>query len=1394
MNKFFRKAIVLALAGSALLYVGCTKDYSGEITTLQKELEDLKKSTSEQFTSLNNQIGNMQQQLSSLETAKERIEKNIQTLTDRVGALETFRNSAEQKFSQYDQKFTELDGEIAGLKANIAALQNADVEIQKAIDAVKARIKALEDNTYNKTEVDNKLEALKNWATESFATKEDLSQVEYALGILAGTVEGIDTRLEAVEATLSGIVDTEIPAIKQSIEDLRTELAGVKQIAETAAANASQALGEIADLREQLKNYYTIAEVDALLKTMKDAIDAEIDALKNSDVKLNERIDSLAGVTKKIEDDFAAFVTATNEKLADLEAKLDNEIALRLADSAANVAAHKELDEYIKAVETAYQLADEQLNARCDALNERCALIEGRVSTLEGQVATLRDEMDQAKQDIIANATEIANVKTDIANKYAEVVARFDEDEKALAELTITVLALYFDVTKLQSVAERIQSVVFVPEYNDLKASMVKVFVDGEECIQNIVRATFEVQPNSALVYIDSLVKTNSIGLAVKEVASRTVDVDHVVYDVDVILSENGNGRFEMIAFLGPDIDEDIVVSCVLGDFEVGVFNSGNAIQSSFVGVANEEEDINIRSNNFLWFDTELKEPAGTLTDEGDSLGVNVRVAYTDPAEDSLVFKAVSENLDIYMNIGTAATPNYKTIAEVEKLLHLPAGLLAPVGSVTKFQTKDAQGHIVNSNEPFEFADEAYAPETSLTTAVTDEGIVNPMFVGYNNVRKEGFKVLDMVIDPYAFVGTVITKHQVPEFTVDPAYEIPWSYVHYEWVPLQSGKSFAVDGNTDFGKAINGSYDNSDENFTKNDQAYTPEAEWINFIPADADASAMVRFFGWVFEKEDVNYVAKTERFETESDEYTINVPFKVKARAADRKVIIPMGTVDYTPTYGLSTLIQDNTSNALPGAIAPAFRGDEDLFIGDAAEFAPGYDCVDSLYSAYANQGSAYHCFSQQVLGSPITESFVVDSVRVNGVLDENAIEYISVDLRYDGNNSQDESTLSILPGYLPYGAEITVYGRYNQFYVNFYYEISFSTPGCPFYLVLTPYGDFDPAKSKTIIVEGDDHYDAEGNPTSDDDARRYNIQQMYYTKYMRVQDQEGVPTNLGEDLEVRLLFEYEDFAEFGIEITPDSTPDEIQAAEQMRGTFSGVTDVVDVLSDDLAGYLDQQAILKWGTYQGRKVKVYATLYDNDVCVSEALEFYIETMKPIELVQPLYIGSETDPLIRISGDPVDIKPASAMIVGGILSRDADYKPYYVADPSVFGYNDNNVRQEGIRVNEGSWFNPRYVYYPAGQFHPFYGPLDNNGEGRIVSELIFDYDNIHAILNEKEWDLKNGGDWTVIFDDYGETFRLIKDSGKGNIILNIPVKFRYYLDYCGAKAQEGIVTVYIKQI
>ena len=1332
MNKFFRKAIVLALAGSALLYVGCTKDYSGEITTLQKELEDLKKSTSEQFTSLNNQIGNMQQQLSSLETAKERIEKNIQTLTDRVGSLESFRtqaqqqisnlesfrSQAEQKFDQYDAKLAELDGEIAGLKANIDALQKVDQQLQEAIDAAKARIKALEDNTYNKTEVDNKLEVLKNWAAESFATKEVVSQIETALGQLKGTVQGIDSRLSTVETTLSEIgvtiqgiqnaisgINTEITGIKNQISDikgdinaLRNELAEVRTIAETAAANASQALGEIADLREQLKNYYTIAEVDALLKTMKESIDAEIDALQKADVKLNERIDSLAGVTKKIEDDFAAFVTATNDKLADLEAKLDNEIALRLADSAANVAAHKELKDLIDAIDAAYKAADDALNARCDALNERCALIEGRVGKLEGKVATLRDEMDKAKQDILDNATEIANVKTDIATKYAEVKARFEEDERAIAELAANVILLWLNVDILNSAAERIQSVVFVPEYDDFRANLTQIFM-GNEPVKNIVSATFEVQPAEAIVYVDSLIKENElgnkgIGLAVKELKSRAVDADEVIYDVTVSILDDAEhpGRFVIEAFLDPEVfDEEIAISCVLGDYEVGNWYAGNGLQSTFVGTyAADEVDL---FDTYVWFD-ETQELA-----LDDSLGVEVRIPYTQPAEDSLVFNVLEDVIAFRMNIGGA----YKTIEEVAEWLYLDESVLTPVGEVKSWITKDAEGHEVNGHMPFELED--FAPETSLTTTKKEgEDYVDPMFVHYTTARKEIFKVGDQEIAPFAFVGVEITKNQVPAFD-NPELILPWSYMHPAVVDY---KLFTPDQlDPKFATALTGTYDGTDEHFAKDGEAYTPGAdEKVTY------SENGIVFDGWSFEALDVRYLAATERFETESDDYEINVPFTLKQRPDDRKVYVNLQTLEgYGPSYDCTRFMD---------AIEPAFNGEEDYFIGDARD---PYDCVDSLYNAY-----------DQAM------DFVVDSIKVNGeVFVPNQACPITVDIDYDPENHVDVSTIMIEAGFLPYGAEVTVYGRYTAFLVNFDYEISFNTPAVPFFLVLTPYDKFDPSKDKTIIVEGDDVTDPD----------KYTLEQMYYTKYLRVQDQEGVPYTAGERLEVRFEYSYEDLAEFG------------EATEAERGEVLGY-DVVDVLDGVDDGYLDKNAILTWGTYTGRHVTVTATLYDNDIPVSEPLEFYIETAKPIKLLKAGVIGTTEDPLIRVPGNNLVVNVAQDMVIGGILSRDENFEPYYVEDPAIFGYNDNNINQE------------------TGALCDFYG-LD----------IVYDWENVTATLNGVEWTLHEGVDYTA----QGNELTLIADNGKGAIVLNVPVRIRYYLDYCGAKAEDaGVIVINIKQI
>jgi len=1343
MNKIFRKAIVLALAGSALLYTGCTKDYSQEITTLQGELENLKNDTSGQIADLRTQLGNLQQAVATLEQAKQKAEQEIDALKNRATALETFKAEATQKFQTIDGQINginthlaALDGQIAAINQNIQDLQAADSALEAAIEAAKTRITDLETavaNVYNKTEVDGKLNEIRAWANETFATKATVAQIDAALGQLAGTVQVIDNRLLAVENTLETLVQDvagakdDIVTIKGDIATLRGDLQDVKATAESALGKANQALSETEAIRNDLTaNYYTKAEVDAKLQALKAAVDAEIDALKASDVAMNERIDSLAGVTSTIESNLASFQDATNTKLGELEQNLNEEIANRLVAEGLLALAIDNLDEALQAVDAAYKAADV-------ALDER----------------------------ITANANDISDLKTNLDNKYNELkgeIATLKTDlEAEIADLwdRLNLLEDWYDAQ-----ADRIQSVVFVPEYGDFRANDTVVMLANKP-LKKIVTAEFEIQPVTAIGYIDSLIAENAkgnqgIGLAVKELKSRAVDADRIIYDeVSVSISDEARGRFVIKAFLNPEeFDEEIAIACVLGDYKSdaplngNVVYSGNAIQSTYVGtyVADEYDLI----GTYRWYDEKAE---ASLE---DSLGVALRIPYTKPAKDSLVFSAVSESLGFRMELATGV---YKTLTDVADWLFIDVDDITPEGEEESWETKDADGNPATDNKPFDLSD--FAPETSLTTETNADGVVDPEYVHYTTGRKEIFTVNGQTIAPFAFVAVEIVKNVVPAFTTD-AFELPWSYVHPDRTP---GKAFAVDADSDFGKAISGTYNDADENFTKGGEEYTagPEEDII----FDGAASQVI-FRGWQFEAEDASYVAKTERFETESDDYEIDVPFVMKKKAADRGVKIELGELaGYGPTAGYNSGIT---------AITPAFNGEEEYFIGDAEE---PYNCQDSLYSAYAH-----------------AMDFQVDSIFVNGEKYEIPAQFVPVvvNISYNVNDVADASTLEITPGWLPYGASVTVYGRYTAFTVNFDYEISFTTPAVPFFLVLTPYGDFDPEKSKTIIVEGDDQFDANGEPTTVDANRRYNIQQMYYTKYMRVQDQDGVPTNLGEDLEVRFSFEYEAFEEFGIELGSDATSGEVEAAEAMRGVFGGVTDAVAVLGDNLAGYLDQSAILTWGTYQGLKVKAFATLYDNGVKVSEALEFSIETMKPIELKSGLTIGTEAEPLIRTSGESIDIRPASAMVVGGILSRDADYQPYYVEDPSVYGYNDNNVRQEGYRQWSGGFIGGQWIYYPAGEIHPFYGPLSNEGEGRIVSELFFDYDNIKAVLNGTEWDLTNGGDWTTSVDDYGEKFTLIKDSGKGNIVLNIPVKFRYYLDYCGAKAQEGIVTVYIRQI
>lgn len=1346
MNKIIRKAIVLALAGSALLYSGCTKDYAEDITELQKELSELKTYATDHINGLEAQVSVLKNTVSSLEETRDKALK-------RISDLETLTESLQTQLNDANGEINGIKGQIAGINSEITALQNAVDAINQAINAANNRISALETSLakdyYKKSDVDSKIQALRDYADQTFATKEAVAEINTALGQLAGVVDAIkDVTIPAIQAELATASENAQKALDE-IELLKTALAGVKSTAEEALTKANKALGDIATLEENLRlNYYTKTEIETKLQTLKDAIDLEIEELKKADKAQNERIDSLAAVTKAIEDDIVEFKSQTAAAFLILGLALEQEITARQADSvmfAQGIAANKASIEALGRLVA--ELKDTTVQIRTQ-LNEALAKIAANTQAIEDEVKA-REELDKKvelyKKNLQDQIDSLAQVTTDLRTYIDSEIEKVNKRIDALSDA--------FNAAK-----ERVQSIVFVPEYTDLLAT-ANYIVYGGDTLRTVVKATYEVKPVTALDYV--LENVDSLLLAARELASRA-DVDDVFSDIVLVGSDAEKGRFTIEAYVPEILHEGkTAVSLVFGNYEVGSYGlSGNSIQSSYVGMFFDPEKKIDLSGRYTWYD--ITENAAVQEDTIKDID---NVAYTAPIKKEKP-RVCFADYKVYMEDGG----QYFTPETLEKKYHLDPGTLSTFNYDVVWTVFGVNGDRVDDKTPFNFEKDVPATEffTDYIVSNDNDTIINKIYVGdttrHIQTLCRGNEVLRLV----AFAQFDITKNIIPGYVTPQCDTIPWSYVYYN--NHQDGFSYVENKSFDVIDDILNSTQLSVANeFTHNGDAFVPQGGETMVI-----ASEKITYNNWLFEADTVKYVSKGWKFETETDIYPgVEIPFVVLPTPKDRTTKIDLGTLPCTPTNGLEETVF--------AAIEKAFNGEEAYFIGDAT----GDDAtIPALYTAFVGS------MPFEITGYSVDNG---DLVTIDPQDEEWPIEIV---LNYNADNG-DCSTISVAPGTFSYDQTVLVKGYVEAFGVTFSFEITFKTPENPFKLVLTPYGSFDPAKSKTIIVEGDDQFDKDGNPTDDPDAKRYNIQQMYYTKYLQVQDKEGNVTNNGEDLEVRFEFVYEDYAEFGIEFDEEATAADTAEADAMRGVFGGITDVVEANDGDNGGLLDQGAILTWGTYQGRDVKVYAALYDSGFQVSEKLAFGIWTAKPVEFyptgIDEFVIGAE-EPIIRTAGEPIDIRPASVLVVGGILSRDAnnDYKPYYVSDPSVYGYNDNNIVMEGFYTGH----RPNRDYHPAGEFHPFYGPLSNEGDGRRIERntVIFGFDNITAVINETPWPLTYGGDYAVTADDYGEIFTLIKDSGKGDIEITIPFKFRYYLDYCGAKPQEGKVIVKIKQI
>ena len=274
MKVKFTKLAALLLAGVALFATGCT-DYEVDIQR-----------NADAIASVKDQIAALQATIATLETAADH-KADVDKLNKAITDLQ----------SELNGKIAELTTEV-GKKLDKSEFETAKKQLSDAIDAVAARVKAIEDANFQKQLDDLKADV----ATK--ATKAELEKaVEDLTKLVNGEIARLEGRIENLEAAVKKINEETIPAINTQISNLQTLKLDKSDFDAYKAATATtlklmqdaiDELGKTCATKEELK-----AEVDKIIALLEKDYATKA-ALEEALAKAMAAIDDVKGAVRSI--------------------------------------------------------------------------------------------------------------------------------------------------------------------------------------------------------------------------------------------------------------------------------------------------------------------------------------------------------------------------------------------------------------------------------------------------------------------------------------------------------------------------------------------------------------------------------------------------------------------------------------------------------------------------------------------------------------------------------------------------------------------------------------------------------------------------------------------------------------------------------------------------------------------------------------------------------------------------------------------------------------------------------------------------------------------------------------------------------------------------------------
>ncbi len=367
-----------------------------------------------------------------MDTYKEAIDEAVAALSGSIDDLAATMEETQGSIEDLAAAMKELEEKVdANLAAAIAYTDALEATVKATTDALAERIEA-------------------NEAAIKKLNEETIPEIGDAIEALEASMVGLEGNLEALEekkldqdvfqAFLTtfiewmGKVETDIASFNGTLEQL--------QLLGSAMDNEIKAIEEMLDVlngdetvkgsvKQQIKALHE--DIIEHLNELKEELKGEIDGLEAD-------LEAVKGDVENIQTEITVIKGLIQANATEI-GKLDVRITNNEGDIAALKTAKTNLENKIAVLNELLEQKEEVIKALLPAIEEKIALINGDKDT-EGSIAYAVDQLDQA-----------------IQIQIGLISGRIDKTDAEIAKLQK-------EIGKLQ---QYIQSLVFVPQYQDLK-------------------------------------------------------------------------------------------------------------------------------------------------------------------------------------------------------------------------------------------------------------------------------------------------------------------------------------------------------------------------------------------------------------------------------------------------------------------------------------------------------------------------------------------------------------------------------------------------------------------------------------------------------------------------------------------------------------------------------------------------------------------------------------------------------------------------------------------------------------------------------------------------------------------------------------------------------------